>query len=187
MVFNNFCVKGNGDKGKGHKGNGEKGNGEKGNGDKGNGDKGNGDNCKESDRLGSGTGFIGTPDNVLGCVDMEATFHNISWRDKSKSQEGETVLKENTSDFDFDQETHDALFEAGYSIDEINEIVASKSLHTDTTNLGSINVDRTLDSDELHGDESDSEKENENANDIQVNVPQMNMVPQMNKSTSELK
>ena len=47
----------------------------------------------------------------------------------------------------FDQETYDALFEAGYTIEELAEIVASRSLNEDNT----LDLDNTL-SDELHGE-----------------------------------
>jgi hypothetical protein len=60
-----------------------------------------------------------------------------------------------------DQETQDALFEAGYTIEEINEIVTTGTSDIDRS-LDSTNV--TLDSDELHGE--DSENEDENAYDI---------------------
>jgi hypothetical protein len=60
-----------------------------------------------------------------------------------------------------DQETQDALFEAGYTTEEINKIVTTGSLDIDRS-LDSTDV--TLDSDELRGE--DSENEDENANDI---------------------
>jgi hypothetical protein len=71
---------------------------------------------------------------------------------------------ENKPVCDFDQETYDALFEAGYSTEEINAIVAPGSSHMDVTldsELDNSDLNESLD--ELHDSEDDNE---DNANDI---------------------
>ena len=65
---------------------------------------------------------------------------------------------------DFDQETHDSLFKAGYSLDEIKEIVASISLHKSET-LSSVSESDSANvtiEDELPEENSELNKNDEN-------------------------
>ena len=101
---------------------------------------------------------------VLQCTNVQCTSTNEINNDDSNIAN----LVDVTDNINFDQETHDALFEAGYSIDEINVIAASGSLNMNTSLDSEILEpgNGTLDSDELHGEDSDPETENENANVI---------------------
>ena len=80
---------------------------------------------------------------------------------------------------DFDQELYDALFEAGYSLEEINRVVASKSSEAEG--------DQTLDTSELSEEETLDEEENahdllkkiriKNVNRIVIGTLNINSLP----------
>ena len=62
----------------------------------------------------------------------------------------------------FDQEAHDALFQAGYSIEEIQNVVASGALDVDTSSDSQSEYDSLSD-----GELSDENSENgESADDL---------------------
>ena len=79
----------------------------------------------------------------------------------------------------FDQELYDALFEAGYSLEEINRVVASKSSEAEG--------DQTLDTSELSEEETLDEEENahdllkkiriKNVNRIVIGTLNINSLP----------
>ena len=81
-------------------------------------------------------------DNSYFSSDVEATTDNSV---NKKKQDGD-------QNNNFDQEMYDALFEAGYSLEEINAVVAPRTSDMDTS------LDST-DSDEPHGGKLDNTKE----------------------------
>ena len=57
----------------------------------------------------------------------------------------------------FDQEMVDSLFEAGYSLDEINQVVASRSLDKDTSSFHVPESEPEIDQDEVLSEENASD------------------------------
>ena len=72
----------------------------------------------------------------------------------------------------FDQETIDLLFEAGYSLEEIKEIAFKSGT------LEPVDQNEALNSGELHGEDSDSENEDKNARDVlrEIRIKNVNRV-----------
>ena len=99
----------------------------------------------------------------------------MTFKDDSVEPQLKSIASKVTSNMDithskpaesitFDQETQDALFEAGYSLEEINEVVDSQSLDVDSSLYDDDDscTDVTLDN-ELHDENSETE---ESANDL---------------------
>ena len=109
-----------------------------------------------------------------GLRDREATAEIISEPSSGESNvsclsdngdESEAHLKSvgtedngrNLESNNFDQEMVDSLFEAGYSLDEINQVVASRSLDKDTSSFHVPESEPEIDQDEVLSEENASD------------------------------
>ena len=84
--------------------------------------------------------------------DSSGSIENLSADEVSEDpvvntgpQRSQERVLEATPNKDFDQEMHDTLFEAGYSLEEIKQVLASRSL--DDGSSDSFDRDETLDND----------------------------------------
>ena len=115
--------------------------------------------------------------------DSSGSIENLSADEVSEDpvvntgpQRSQERVLEATPNKDFDQEMHDTLFEAGYSLEEIKQVLASRSL--DDGSSDSFDRDETLDNDsELLNENSLCDSE-ENANDLlrKIRIKNVNRV-----------